>query len=129
MISLDEELEVLVSEYLAKEKTIRGRKDIITALDAACKADDKLIDGIKAQIQTKMTESGLMTTRTKNFTISRKATAQSVIIADETLLPDNVVELKRVADKKLIKKMLNDGEVIPGVTLSNGGETIQVKGR
>lgn len=50
-----------------------------------------------------------------------------VEIVDESLLPDNVVKLKREPDKTAIKAALDAGEDVPGAALRLGGETITVR--
>ncbi|WP_266029947.1 siphovirus Gp157 family protein [Brucella intermedia] len=50
-----------------------------------------------------------------------------VEIVDETLLPDNVIKLKREPDKTAIKAALDAGEDVPGAALRLGGETITVR--
>ncbi len=50
----------------------------------------------------------------------------SVIITDETLLPDNLVRIKREPNKTEIKKALEAGPVA-GAELSNGGTTLVIR--
>lgn len=50
----------------------------------------------------------------------------SVIITDETLLPDNLVRIKREPNKTEIKKALESGPVA-GAQLSNGGTTLVIR--
>ncbi|MEL4072259.1 siphovirus Gp157 family protein [Ochrobactrum sp. GPK 3] len=50
-----------------------------------------------------------------------------VEIVDESLLPDNVVKMKREPDKTAIKAALDAGEDVPGAVLRVGGETITVR--
>ena len=50
----------------------------------------------------------------------------SVIITDETLLPDNLVRIKREPNKTEIKKALEVGPVA-GAELSNGGTTLVIR--
>lgn len=50
-----------------------------------------------------------------------------VEIVDESLLPDNVVKMKREPDKTAIKAALDAGDDVPGAVLRVGGETITVR--
>lgn len=59
-------------------------------------------------------------------TLSIGNKAASVIITDETLLPDNLVRIKREPNKTEIKKALEAGPVA-GAMLSNGGTTLMVR--
>lgn len=46
---------------------------------------------------------------------------------DADALPDTLVRIKREPDKTAIKAALEAGETVAGYTLSNGGQTLQVK--
>lgn len=50
-----------------------------------------------------------------------------VEIVDETLLPDNVIKLKREPDKTVIKAALDAGEDVPGAVLREGQPSVTVR--
>ena len=50
-----------------------------------------------------------------------------VEIVDESLLPDNVVKLKREPDKTAIKAALDAGEDVPGAVLREGQPSVTVR--
>jgi len=62
-----------------------------------------------------------------NGTISVSNTPASVIITDETKIPDEYFRIKKEVNKTKIKDALKDGVEIEGVQLSNGGSTIRIK--
>lgn len=74
-----------------------------------------------------MTELDIKKIITPDLSITRKRVAPAVIIADEAALPDNLMRVKREPDKTAIKAELLSGKPVPGATLSNGSETLQVK--
>lgn len=60
--------------------------------------------------------------------ISLKAAPQAVIITNEQELPVDYVVIKQTPDKRKIAESLKAGLAVPGAMLSNGGETIQIRG-
>ncbi len=59
-------------------------------------------------------------------TVSYRATPQSVVIVDESKIPDEYKKTTITVDKTALKKALQEGNVM-GAQLSNGGESIQVR--
>jgi hypothetical protein len=59
-------------------------------------------------------------------TYSMRNVPPSVIITDESALPDAACKFKREPDKTAIKSMLEVGAV-PGATMSNGGRTLSIR--
>lgn len=62
-----------------------------------------------------------------NGTISVSNTPASVIITDETKIPDEYFRIKKEVNKTKLKDALKDGAIIEGAQLSNGGSTIRIK--
>jgi Arc/MetJ-type ribon-helix-helix transcriptional regulator len=60
-------------------------------------------------------------------TLSLSAKPQSVVIADESALPEQFIRIKKEPDKAAIKEALKRGEQITGAALSNGGETLTIR--
>lgn len=60
-------------------------------------------------------------------TVSVSKGRAGVEIADEALLPDNVVKLKREPDKTAIKAALDAGEDVPGAMLREGQPSVTVR--
>ena len=59
-------------------------------------------------------------------TIGYRATPVSVIVTDESKIPDKYFKVERKLMKADLKKDLQGGD-IEGASLSNGGETLQVR--
>ncbi len=51
----------------------------------------------------------------------------SVMIIDESKLPDNYMRIKKEPNKVIIKEALAHGDFVPGAALSNGSQTLAVK--
>lgn len=62
-----------------------------------------------------------------DLTASMRSGGQSVVITDETALPDPYVKITRTPDKALIAAALKTGTLIPGAELQNGIETLMIK--
>lgn len=60
-------------------------------------------------------------------TLSIMQTAPQVVILNEYEIPDDFMRIKKEPNKTLLKEMLEKMDV-PGVTLSNGGTTIVIRG-
>ena len=63
------------------------------------------------------------------YKLSIGATQPAVVIFDETALPESCVRVKREPNKTEIRKMLSEGQSVPGAALSNGGETLTVRAK
>lgn len=81
---------------------------------------------VRREIQRGMEETGERKIELPECTLSLRSVPPSVIITDESLLPDDFCTIVRKPDRKSIKAALEDGEV-PGAMLSNGGVTLAVK--
>jgi hypothetical protein len=60
-------------------------------------------------------------------TISLMNTAPQVVILNEYEIPDDFMRIKKEPNKVLLKEMLEKMDV-PGVTLSNGGTSLVIRG-
>ena len=74
-----------------------------------------------------MEMAGLKRIDAPDMTVTRKAVPPGVQITDAETIPDNFCRFKREPNKTAIKAALKEGWDVPGATLTNGGETIQVK--
>lgn len=84
-------------------------------------------DQIRHIVQWALGEIGLDKLTAPDFTASIRETPPAVVIADETLIPDEYVRITRAPDKMAIKEALKAGAVIPGADLGNGGSSLTVR--
>ncbi|MBK8255647.1 MAG: siphovirus Gp157 family protein [Polyangiaceae bacterium] len=86
-------------------------------------------DRIKAAVCVAMQQANLRKLELHTATLSIKAVAAKAEITDEALIPS---KFWKAADPKLDRKALLDAlkakEAVPGATLSNGGETLSIRG-
>lgn len=84
---------------------------------------------LRAAIHVAMGQAGLRKLELPQATLSVRAVAPKAEIIDEALIPS---KFWKPQDPKLDKKAVLDAlkakEAIPGATLSNGGETLAIKG-
>lgn len=89
-------------------------------------------EAIRTAICVAMEAAEIKKVERPTATVTRKAVAPTAIITDETLLPSAYFSVPKTPDpkpdKRLILSALKDGEEVPGAELSNGSETIQIKG-
>lgn len=85
-------------------------------------------DRIKAAICVAMQQAELRKLELPHATLSIKAVAAKADITDESLIPS---KFWKPSDPKLDRKAVLDAlkakEVVPGATLSNGGETLSIR--
>ena len=81
---------------------------------------------VRREIQRGMEETGVRKIELPECTLSLLSVPPSVIIIDESLLPDDFCTIVRKPDRKSIKAALEDGEV-PGAMMSNGGTALSVR--
>jgi len=60
-------------------------------------------------------------------TISIRVVPPAVVILDESVIPEDFMRIKKEPNKTLLKEMLEKMDV-PGVTMSNGGTAITIRG-
>jgi hypothetical protein len=110
------EADASACKQYAKELTDRASR--LTA------GADRLRDSVK-QV---MSETGIKKLAAPDFTATLAPGRESVVITDETLLPDNFVRIKREPDKTAIRiALLDEGGEVPGACLSNTTPTLTVR--
>mgnify|MGYP006281565233 CR=1 FL=1 len=85
-------------------------------------------DSIRAALAVAMATAGQTKIEVALATITRKAVPPKLIVLDESAIPP---EFWKRSDPKLdraaVSRALRDERDVPGATLSNGGETIQIR--
>ena len=84
-------------------------------------------DAMRALLLRLMKAADLNKVSLPEATVSVSKGRAGVEIVDESLLPDNVVKLKREPDKTAIKAALDAGEDVPGAVLREGQPTLTVR--
>lgn len=74
-----------------------------------------------------MTATGVKKLDVVEAKISVVNSPDKVVITDENVIPEQYIKITREPDKLAIKKALNEGLLIDGATLSNGGTTILIR--
>lgn len=89
---------------------------------------DKKAESLRGVVLQALGELGLTKLDAPDFSASVGASRPSVVITDETALPDDVCALKRVPSKTAIAAALAEGPV-PGASMSNGTPSITIRTR
>ncbi len=104
---------------------------IVLAMEALQDAAGQAEKHTRQVLATAMSATGATTIQTDAHTISLRDAAQVVLVTDRALIPPAFMRTRDPEpDKVTIGKLLRDGQVVPGVVLSNGAApTIQIRGR
>jgi hypothetical protein len=84
-------------------------------------------EGFKALIKSIMLAADLDKLTMPDATVSVTKARAIVEITDETALPQGTYTIKKIPDKAAIKRLLDQGEQIPGAVLSLGDESLSVR--
>jgi hypothetical protein len=85
-------------------------------------------DKARANVARIMEEAGIKKIAAPELTASLRRVPPKVVITDEASLPaDYCVIPPPRPDKALIKKAIEDGYVVPGASMSNGGISLSVR--
>ena len=82
--------------------------------------------GIRDIITSIMATANLRKVDLPTTTVSIVKRGRSVVILDESLIPEELCRIKKEPDKVAIKDALFAGEFVPGATLNNGSETLRI---
>ena len=63
-----------------------------------------------------------------DFTLTLRAGVASVVVTDETKIPEQFWKSVRTLDKAALRDELKEGVVVPGAELSNGATTLMIRG-
>lgn len=84
-------------------------------------------EGYKTLIKSVMIAADLDKLTLPDATISVTKPRTTVEIIDEAALPQGTYTIKKIPDKAAIKRLLEQGEQIPGAVLSLGDESLSVR--
>lgn len=113
-----EDDEMLVTGIKERIDQLRSRAERLTAR-AAAKREAVLFA---------MIETGRKKIEAPDCTVSVRATPASVVITDETAIPDDYLKPQPPkVDKAAIRDALKQGASIPGAMLSNGGQSLGIR--
>lgn len=107
---------------------IEGLKEHKRAVDARIQRLSNQSEMIRAAIAVAMSQAELPRVETPVGTVTVKALPPKIVATDEALIPSKYwVAQDPKLDKRTLLADLKEGAAIPGVELSNGGETIQIR--
>lgn len=111
------------------ESDAAGAAIEIERLSARKKSLEKRVDGVKQAIQTFMEVASMSTVKTPLFTATLAKGRKSVKIVDESIIPDDYMDVKTVITpmKKLISEAIESGTEIPGAELVTGDKSLRIK--
>lgn len=126
--SLFELIESCVAEIQHDAAIIDGIKRLKSDLDARKERIENRVGMMRAAIQGAMGVAELKTLECHAGTVTIKAVPPGVTITDESAIPADFWKAQDPKlDKQAVKNALKDGQTVAGATLTNGGETIQIR--
>ena len=135
---LQDTLDMVNDEFEAKAENIamliremvldaEGYKAEIDRLSDRKKSIDNKVESLKDCLRVNMQANDMTKIKGKLFTISLGEPTETVYVADEKLLPDNLVYIKREPNKTEIKAQLKSGTDIEGCALVQGKARLTIK--
>lgn len=119
-------VERLARESRAVKAEVAGLREQAVELVARSGKKAEREQAIRQAILGLMNAADLTKIKTATASVSIASLRPSVVVTDETALPDQFIRVKREADKAAIKAALEAGESVPGASLSNGGTTLRI---
>lgn len=119
-IALDEiaECEIMATGISEAQKKLAERKRRV----------DARAERLRGMLDQAFQVAGVKTHKFPTATITTKAVPQKLIVSDESQVPARFFTPQPPKlDRKALLDALKDGENAPGATLSNGGQTIQIR--
>lgn len=104
-----------------------GYKAEIDRLSDRKKSLDNKVESLKDCLRVNMQAADMTKIKGKLFTISLGSPTETVYVADEKLLPDDLVCIKREPNKTEIKAQLKSGVDLEGCALVQGKARLMIK--
>jgi hypothetical protein len=108
------------------EEAIAGRVKVLTERKAACQGRQ---ERLRSALHACMVAAGERSLRRPEATVTLSAKKPGIATIDEAELPERFWKVERKVNRSEITTAIRDGEVVPGVLLDNGGETLTVRRR
>ena len=103
-------LEVTANAIREAEKRMAQRR----------KAIEKRVESLRQYLLDNMQACGITKIESPYFVISLQKSPESVVVDDESVIPDDYCKFTKTVDKSLVKQALRDGYDIPGCHLESG---------
>lgn len=120
-------LDTLAEGYAEDKAMAEAIKLRLDDLSTRRKRIEARADARKALMEKALEVAGIPKIERPLFTASMRALPQSVNVTDPEAIPDAFCRIKREPDKTAIKKAIQEGQVIPGCTLTNGGQSLSIR--
>lgn len=126
LFELVDELLEQYAEEDAQYEAIQNRLDALSVRKSSSKSrGDRIREALMACLQA----GGLDSLRRPEGTLSLTDKKPSVESVDESLLPEQFFKTEKKVSKSAINEALKRGEIVPGITMSNGGPSLTVRRR
>lgn len=127
--SFYEVMDSLTEDLFAAETIIAAIKDRLDALTTRKRRIESQRDKIRDLMRDCMNIAGERKIVLPQATISLGAKSPKATITDESLLPDELMRVKREPDLRAIAERIKAGGCVSGAVLSNGGESLIIRNK
>ena len=124
---LTDKAEALAAFILNMDSDIEQLQAHKAKVDAAIKSKKKRQEWLKDYLRWNMESCGISKIECPLFKVSLRRPVKSVMVSDESKLPDGCIRVKREPDKTEIKKRLQADMDVPGASLVDGKAVITIK--
>lgn len=120
-------LDRIIATMREATATVAAIKIQADALWSRAERFERREKAMRALAQRIMEAANIRKAERPEATLSIRAVAPSLVITDESALPDWAWRVRREPDKATIKDRVKAGEFVPGAEMSNGGATLSVR--
>jgi hypothetical protein len=117
LIAQDRDAAALATAIKAQISDLTARKARMEARSRAA----------KAAMLTLLDAVGARKIERPAATVSRRSGSASVVITDETAVPSQLCQIRKVPDKKAIKAQIDAGEDVPGAEIKIGADGVTLR--
>ncbi len=114
------------NEHLATAESCKGLKDTYANRQ---KSFEGKANHMKDVVGVIIREAGESKYVGASATVSITSKPQAVQVLDESKIPEKYFKIEKKIDKAEINKAVKDGEVVEGVILDNGGESLMIRSK
>jgi hypothetical protein len=117
----------LAGYFLSLDAESEALKEAIRRIQARQKAVDNHSASLKAYLLHNMLRTGITSIKCPEFEVKLAKCPVSVEIMDESLLPDNLMRIKKEPDKTAIKQFILDNGQLDGARLVDDKMRLLIK--
>jgi hypothetical protein len=127
---LEEKAENIIKYMRSLESLAQAKKDEAKRLQESAASDLKKAERLKSYLDENLKRAGLKNLQAGVFEVKYKKGSEVVDISDDVdfySLPASIVKIKKEVSKTEAKKLLKEGNEIPGISLVRKPDSLVIK--